>query len=480
MNQKRTKEFSTKSMVDDFGRIFFFEGRVFRQIGESQRENCLALLNSDLYKELYEKKLIAKTTVSDEFEHEGQLVLEHERIVESVQHEWSFSMLRDAAISTFEINEIANKHGYHLKDAHTLNVLFNTTTPTFVDFGSISKRTEGPDWIAYDEFLKSFVLPLLFWSENKHYLVRKLLESNFHKMYTIPHQSIEESGLLDLLDITDKSYTFSFRGVSLLKTSKRLLPIRFINSISNFLKRDVMKNRFELFRYEKTSPTLMKMFPLSGIKKLLVNLPAPETTSMWKGYHNKFYNENGSITYSDRFKRILDIVRDMENVETIIDLAGNEGYFSMLLSKELEAKKIILTDYDENAIDTAYTNLRKLKIDNITPLLLNFMFTPDLAGTSRRLRSDLVVALAVTHHLVLTGKFSLSAIFERLRMFSNRYVIVEFMPRGLWGVGATEYPVLPEWYTVEWFRTEFESHFNKTIEEKLEDNRIIFVGDIKP
>ena len=49
---------------------------------------------------------------------------------------------------------------------------------------------------------------LLFWSQNKHFIVRKLLESNFYKLYTIPDQLIEETGLLKIVGVNFKKYSY--------------------------------------------------------------------------------------------------------------------------------------------------------------------------------------------------------------------------------------------------------------------------------
>lgn len=69
---------------------------------------------------------------------------------------------------------------------------------------------------------------------------------------------------------------------------------------------------------------------------------------------------------------------------------------------------------------------------------------------AQRLGADIVIALAVTHHLILTQKVKLDTIVELLYSYSKRYVIVEFMPLGLWSEGATDVEV-PDWYNLDWF-----------------------------
>jgi hypothetical protein len=472
-------KYSHKSMVDSFGRVFFYNNRVFREITKEKESFCLELLNSDMFKELIEKELIPLTFISHEFNESKNLILEHKKVLESLQHEWTFEMFKDASLMVLEINEICNKYGYELKDAHTLNVLFDNSKPVFVDFGSIDLISYKDNWIAYEEFLNSFFVPLLFWSKNELFIVRKLLESNFHRMFTIPAQNIEDSELYKLLGVEKNTYEFSVKKTKFLVTRKNIAFINFFVKASNKLLKIVFNKKNKLFRYELRIGRLTNVFPQNEIKNNINSLLKSEVSSEWKGYHSKFYNDIESINYSHRFKRLLEIINELKDIQTVIDLAGNEGYFSFLLSKETNLRNIILVDYDENAINTAYLNIKELNSKNVTPLLLNFMFTPDLLGTSKRLKSDVVVALAVTHHLLLTDNFSLSSIFERFIMFSNKYVIVEFMPLGLWSIETKILQKLPEGYTVEWFRNELVKHFELLIEEQLEENRIVFVGKIK-
>lgn len=82
---------------------------------------------------------------------------------------------------------------------------------------------------------------------------------------------------------------------------------------------------------------------------------------------------------------------------------------------------------------------------NILSLNENIRKTP-----AERLGADIVIALAVTHHLILTQKVKLDTIVELLYSYGKRYVIVEFMPLGLWSEGAINVEV-PDWYNLDWF-----------------------------
>jgi hypothetical protein len=232
-------EYSTNSMVDDFGRVFFFNEKVYRAISPLHESSCNELLNSTLFKELIERGYVPNTTVST-FKVEGcNLVLEHEKLVEIHQHEWSFDMLKDAALMVWDFNSLCNTHGYELKDAHNLNICFRGTTPVYVDIGSIAHKRKG-SWIAYNEYLFSLVMPLLFWSKGYIYISRKLMESNFYRMFTIPSQGFEESGLLKLLETRNNEWEFTLLGKRIFSTQKQH---KFISLGVNIGRKLFFKNR---------------------------------------------------------------------------------------------------------------------------------------------------------------------------------------------------------------------------------------------
>jgi len=475
-------EFSLMSMMDDFGRVFFADGKVYRAIQENKKEYCLSLLHSELFKELGNKKLIPETTIADFHLNGHSLVLEHEKILHTLQHEWTFSMIRNAALTILEVNEICNKYDYQLKDAHLFNVLFRGTQPVWVDIGSITPEIEKDrNWGAYEEFLNAVVVPLLFWSDNKHFIAHKLLESVISGMATIPSQTLMESGLMELLHLHRGPYHFKLRSKTLFSTKKKVNSLNTITQKSKSTVKKHLKRNTQIFSYNSNSEKakkLSELIPFESVKNLLENLPIPNRESVWQQYHQEFYRSDGKINYSKRFLRIKEIIKDEGNITSIIDLAGNEGYFSQLITESLNIERIILGDYDENAIDKAYNRFLERKEAKVHTVLLNFMFAPDLVGTTKRLRSDLAVALAVTHHLILTGSYTLPAIFERLQLYSNKYVMIEFMPLGLWS-GEKEVAKVPEWYNVEWFRNTFENYFDIIFEESLEVNRILFFGKIR-
>jgi len=61
----------------------------------------------------------------------------------SYPYEWSFSQLKDAALTTLEAERIALGFGMSLKDASAFNVQFLNGRPTIIDTLSFQKYREG-------------------------------------------------------------------------------------------------------------------------------------------------------------------------------------------------------------------------------------------------------------------------------------------------------------------------------------------------
>jgi hypothetical protein len=465
--------FSVKSMMDDFGRVFFRDGRIFRAINPDKKQYCLDLINSELFKELIEKKYIPETNIADFSLDNYDLILENELLTETLQHEWSLSMLKDASLLVLNVNETCNKYGYELKDAHTLNVLFKGTNPVWVDIGSILPiNKEIKNWEAFFEFVGSFVIPLLFWSENNFYITRKLLESNFYRVDLLPSAKILDNELISLLKRGPVEYHLNFGDMKIKITSNEDKKIKsYVTRFNKLLKFLTFGNKRDMLKYEA------QFISIQGIRKLITESPAPKIASEWQDYHQHYYSGDGTLKSSDRFEKIVEIVHEISGeIKSAIDLAGNQGLLCMMLAEKTNLKKIILSDYDSNAIEGAFIKLKEKRIENIVPILLNFMFTSDIKGTAARLKSDLALALAVTHHLILSNRFSIESIFERIKSYSNKYVMIEFMPLGLWVYGSSNYPHLPSWYTEEWFKINFEKYFTLIKKQKLEENRVLFFG----
>src|SRR5690606_592574 len=90
-------------------------------------------------------------------------ILRHERLpFISYPYEWTFGMLRDAALLQLDLQLEALDAGLTLKDATPYNVQFRGSEPTFIDIGSFEQLRQGEPWVAYRQFCMLYLYPLLF------------------------------------------------------------------------------------------------------------------------------------------------------------------------------------------------------------------------------------------------------------------------------------------------------------------------------
>jgi len=92
-----------------------------------------------------------------------EALYENERVpFPSYPYEWPAEMLHAAGILTLDLALKALNEGYGLKDATPYNVLYRGPKPVFVDVLSFEKREPcDPSWMAYAQFMRTFLLPLL-------------------------------------------------------------------------------------------------------------------------------------------------------------------------------------------------------------------------------------------------------------------------------------------------------------------------------
>ena len=118
-------------------------------------------MQSGLYKKLVEKKyLISHEETQNIFENAYKAIKPQFIDFISYPYEWSFSMLKDAALLTLKIQKLAIEHDMNLKDASAYNIQFKNGKPVFIDTLSFEKFIEKP-WVAYAQFCRHFLAPLL-------------------------------------------------------------------------------------------------------------------------------------------------------------------------------------------------------------------------------------------------------------------------------------------------------------------------------
>ena len=455
--------FLQKRQRDNTGRVFTWNGRIFRGIFPESESHVRSLFSTGFLDELISHNFSPRTWITD-YKLEGfSLILEHEEIWPVVYpQEWTFSMLKDAALLVCKIGLIAKDYGLNMRDCHGLNVLFDGVSPKFTDLGSFLPDT-CLGWRPYEEFLRFYYYPLSIWRHNAFVGKLSIFSGNltFHEnywQYQYPFLRWMNPDLLGRLAklhlkpeiLASKPLSdFQQRSWSRSKLLHELVKRRIIPAKSTDLRKVMRK--------------------IEGIRKYV-------TKSTWGSYHAEIGEK------AKRFDRIVEFIKGLgDDVRTAVDLGGNQGKFSRLLIQHTELEKVVCIDNDENAIDNGYNQERAADSGKIT--FAHFDFMGCIAKLrfmlpTERFKSDIVIALALTHHLILSQGYDLDEILRSISGYAKKYVFIEFMPLGLWIAGQK--PNVPAWYTSDWFRRSFANFFDLVLEEKLRENNILFVGKVRP
>jgi len=390
------------SFRDPSGFVFVQENDIFRIVNHSYQANY-DLLMSKLYPPLRQAELLIPHSEIDFDSTKNTTqykLLQPEKIpFISYPYEWSFSQYQDAALTTLAIQRKALEHGMTLKDASAYNIQFHKGKPIFIDTLSFEKYEEGSPWVAYGQFCRHFLAPLA------------LMSYHDPRMGTM---------MRDYID-----------GIPLDMTS-RLLPFRSRFRVPLFLhihlhassqKRHANSENEAIKTNRKISRAAMLGLMDSlenGIKKLRLKTNKTE----W----GKYYEE--TILSDDYLAKKQTLVNDFlenTNANLVWDLGANDGTFSRLAA---EKAYTIAFDIDHLAVEYNYLKIKEKKEKNILPLLLDLTNPSPSIGWNneerdsvfKREKPDLILALALVHHLAISNNVplaKLAAFFAELRNLSS-------------------------------------------------------------
>jgi SAM-dependent methyltransferase len=365
-------------------------------------------------------RIVATTDITSEFAEmpvgprgaPWTAVLEHERIpFVSYPYEWSFAMLRDAALCQLEVLRAALSEDLTLKDGTAYNVQFTGVTPRFIDIGSFAPA--GGPWVGYRQFCQMMLFPLM---------IQAHLGVAFQPLLR---------GSLEGIDPATVSAMFSGRnrfhkGV-LTNISLHALADRRVKGDSQAVAKKVEDSGLGANLADATAGKLQSL-----IEGLDVGTDE-DTDSTWNDYRTTC-----SYSEADNVSKRAFVTAALETVApaSVVDLGANDGAYARLAGEH--AQRVVAVDFDHVVIDRLYRELSRDKVTNIIPLVMNLVDpSPGLGwrGAERqpfeaRIAADvdLVFSLALIHHLAISANVPLGEIVQWLADFGAD-VVVEFVHR---------------------------------------------------
>ena len=451
------------SFRDPNGFIFKQNNKLYRQVNQSYASEYSLLMESGLYTKLVKAGFLIsheETDLSPVEPAQSFKVIEPEYLpFISYPYEWSFGLLKEAALKTLSIQKRALKAGMTLKDASAYNMQFVRGKAALIDTLSFDIYNEGEPWVAYRQFCQHFLAPLAL----------------------MAYTDIRLSQLLRVY----------IDGIPL-DLASRLLPYR---SRLNF---GLVTHIHFHARLQKQSanatgqkgPGTGRMTK-QGMLGLIESLEATVKRLQWKPAGTEWGDYYQITNYSDKaFQHKQDLVSNwISKVEPkqVWDLGANDGTFSRLASdKDIPT---ISFDIDPAAVEQNYRKAKEKKEHNIVPLLLDLTNPSPAIGWHNRERdslmerapADLVLALAVIHHLAISNNVPLPQIAD---FFSDagKWLVIEFVPKSdsqVQKLLSSRKDIFPS-YTREAFEAAFAERF--AIHEKVaveESERFLYLMEKK-
>ena len=458
MSDRPAAEREPGSYRDPSGFVFRRDGVLYRQVNPTFADDWAAFDSSGLHAALLSRALLIPDEPAplDHAAEAGALaVIRPEEIgFISYPFEWSFSQLKDAALLTLQAQAMATGHGMTLRDASAYNVQYREGHPILIDTLSFERARPEEPWKPYRQFCEHFLAPLALMAYRDGRL-----------------------GLL-LRDFID--------GVPL-DLASQLLPrsTRWSPGLAAHVHLHARAQRQHAAGGRDAAPKAVTMSEtrrlalLDHLRRTVEGLRLPAGGTEWADYADQTSYSAAATASKEATVRGMLIAA---GGKVAWDVGANTGRYSAIAAEA--GYEVVALDIDWAAVERHYLALRERGERRIMPLLADLADPSPAIGWENRERAsllersnaDVVVALALVHHLAIGRNVPLGMVSELLARIGPR-LIVEFVPKPdpmVQRLLATREDIFPE-YSLDGFRAAFTRHF-RVIEEATvaESTRVLF------
>jgi SAM-dependent methyltransferase len=405
--------------------VFYYNGEVFRGINARALANWKGLTATRFFADFTARGGIVPTELISEPDrgaagetnsgqaNSGQTwasVLRHDRIpFVSYPYEWTFGMLKDAALLHLELMLAALEEDFILKDSSPYNVQWRGVQPVFIDIPSFEPLAQGQPWVGYRQFCELFLYPLML-------LAYKGVD--FRPWLRGSLDGISAASLRALLSLRDLLRP----GVVMHVVAHNALQRRYSGAERNvttalaqagFDKRLIVRN-------------------VQNLRTIVSGMEPARGKTAWSDYAQTHSYGEADFEAKRAFVRNAAGLRRWRRVW---DLGCNTGTFSRIAAEH--ADYVIAMDGDWMAVEHLYRSRKeRADGDSILPLVINLSDpSPGQGwrGSERkslpdRGKPDLTLCLALIHHVVITANVPM-ADFMRWLADLGTALVIEFVGR---------------------------------------------------
>jgi hypothetical protein len=400
------------SFRDRNGAVFYRDGRVYRAISEKALANWGRLESSAFFRRLMETgRIVATERVDTEPEPGWAAVLRHARIpFISYPYEWTFGMLKDAALLQLELMQAALAENMILKDSSAYNIQWMGAEPVFIDIPSFEALGPGEPWVGYRQFCELFLYPLML-QAYKGVDFRAFLRGSL--------DGIPAEVLRPLLSTRDLARP----GVLMHVVAQHALQLRYSAETAG-VKGSLAAAGFDKRMIERN---------VAGLRRIVEKMEPTGARTVWADYAKTHSYDSAGFEAKCAFVRRAAQHRKWR---LAWDLGCNAGTFSRIAAEH--AEYVVAMDGDRMAVDHLYRTQRGREDSRkILPLVVNLADpSPNQGwlGLERRSlpdrgRPELTLCLALIHHIVIGANVPMRDFVGWLAELGTSLVI-EFVGRG--------------------------------------------------
>lgn len=388
---------------------------MLRRIRPEFAEFYASLLIAPAVQGMIGQRIIETSVAADSDSVEGYpLTLEHRKLSPlSFCYEWPAQMLCDAALLTLDICIALTDEKLVLQDAYPWNVVFEGPRPIFVDFTSITPQDPNLPWVAYDQFCRFFLYPLVISSCRPNRVTRGLLLDHIN--------GVSDSEMVSLLPLGALIRMPWLIGRAYLPRLLLAILRRFSN-----------EKRLSSLSTRLNPSTAARQAFFRSLRRDIAKIPLRIHRSRWSRYYADIQSFMQPAEH-DRKQATVARLLDECRPKTLVDIGCNRGGYSILAAKA--GASVVAFDTDEDSVALLYELARDRQLA-ILPLVIDFLSPSpccgwrclQYAGAPQRLRSEMALGLALIHHLAITQRQTFERIVPALADYADKWLLTEFVP----------------------------------------------------
>src|SRR5258706_1001297 len=396
------------SFRDPSGFLFSSGGVLYLQVNRAYEQEYTRLMESGLYEKLVKAGLLIPDVEVEQTPAESETsfkIIQPERVpFISYPYEWSFGQLKSGALTTLSIQKRALKLGMSLKDASAYNIQFVRGKATLIDTLSFEIYKEGEPWVAYRQFCQHFLAPVAL-------------------------MALKDVRLSQLLRVY-------IDGVPL-DLASELLPAktRFnFGLLTHIHLHAGAQKKYSGEDVKSRSGSMSKQAMTGLIESLEATIQKLDWTPRGTEWGNYYDITNYSDAAFEHKKQLVGEWTKKLKPAIAWDLGANNGVFSRIVSSA--CPYVVSFDIDPAAVEQNYRQVKKDKTGNFLPLLLDLTNPTPAIGWANRERdsfgargpADMVLALAVVHHLAISNNVPLPQLADFFAE-TGKWLVIEFVPK---------------------------------------------------